>query len=150
MTKFAFWIAALGVGARFECGECAKHDLTSSDLKEGGTIVNEQVFKFKGFGCTGGNVSPDLSWSGAPSRTKSFAVSIYDPDAPTGGWWQLGCVQYFTRYDVVAQGRRRREEKADAEGRYSEPYRLRSRRIRWPLPADRRQAASLSSHGFSC
>jgi Raf kinase inhibitor-like YbhB/YbcL family protein len=102
MTKFAFWIAALGVGARFECGECAKYDLTSSHLKEGGTIVNEQVFK--GFGCTGGNVSPDLSWSGAPSRTKSFAVSIYDPDAPTVGWWQLGCVQYFTRYDVVAQG----------------------------------------------
>jgi hypothetical protein len=75
MTKFAFWIAALGGGARFECGECAKHDLTSSDLKEGDTIVNEQVFK--GFGCTGGNVSPDLSWSGAPSRTKSFAVSIF-------------------------------------------------------------------------
>jgi Raf kinase inhibitor-like YbhB/YbcL family protein len=60
--------------------------LTSSEVKEGGTIANEQVFK--GFGCTGNNVSPSLSWSGAPSATKSFAVSIYDPDAPTGsGWW---------------------------------------------------------------
>lgn len=60
--------------------------VTSAEVKEGGTIANDQVFK--GFGCTGNNVSPSLSWSGAPSTTKSFAVSIYDPDAPTGsGWW---------------------------------------------------------------
>ena len=60
--------------------------LTSADLKEGATITNEQVFN--GFGCTGSNVSPALSWSGAPSGTKSFAVTMYDPDAPTGsGWW---------------------------------------------------------------
>src|SRR5712672_3436134 len=60
--------------------------LTSADLKEGATIANEQVFN--GFGCTGSNVSPALSWSGAPSGTKSFAITMYDPDAPTGsGWW---------------------------------------------------------------
>lgn len=60
--------------------------LTSADLKDGATMANEQVFM--GFGCTGGNVSPALSWSGAPAGTKSFAVSMYDPDAPTGsGWW---------------------------------------------------------------
>ncbi len=60
--------------------------LTSPDIKEGATIVNEQVFK--GFGCTGNNVSPALSWSGAPAATKSFAVTVYDPDAPTGsGFW---------------------------------------------------------------
>lgn len=40
------------------------------------------------FGCTGGNVSPHISWSGAPEGTKSFLVSMYDKDAPTGsGWW---------------------------------------------------------------
>src|SRR6266516_4466713 len=60
--------------------------LTSTDLKEGATIANEQVFK--GFGCTGSNVSPALNWSGAPGGTKSFVVTMYDPDAPTGsGWW---------------------------------------------------------------
>jgi Raf kinase inhibitor-like YbhB/YbcL family protein len=60
--------------------------LTSPEIKEGGTIANEEVFK--GFGCSGGNVSPALSWSGAPSATKSFAITMYDPDAPTGsGWW---------------------------------------------------------------
>ncbi|MCE9536139.1 MAG: YbhB/YbcL family Raf kinase inhibitor-like protein [Nitrospirae bacterium] len=58
----------------------------SSTLKEQGTIGNEQVFN--GFGCTGSNVSPDLKWEQAPKDAKSFAVTVYDPDAPTGsGWW---------------------------------------------------------------
>lgn len=40
------------------------------------------------FGCSGGNVSPALHWSGAPAGTRSFVVTMYDPDAPTGsGWW---------------------------------------------------------------
>jgi Raf kinase inhibitor-like YbhB/YbcL family protein len=60
--------------------------LSSPDIKEGATIASEQVFK--GFGCAGSNVSPALSWTGAPAGTKSFAVMMYDPDAPTGsGWW---------------------------------------------------------------
>ena len=44
--------------------------------------------EFNGFGCVGENVSPPLSWSNAPEGTKSFAITMYDPDAPTGsGWW---------------------------------------------------------------
>src|ERR1700734_230017 len=87
MAKPVVWIAALGLSV---FGASAAHaqsmTLTSADIKEGATIASEQVFN--GFGCTGGNVSPALSWSGAPSGTKSLAVSIYDPDAPTGsGWW---------------------------------------------------------------
>lgn len=40
------------------------------------------------FGCQGGNQSPQVRWSGAPAGTKSFVVTMYDPDAPTGsGWW---------------------------------------------------------------
>lgn len=60
--------------------------LTSPTIKDQGTIGNEHVFK--GFGCDGGNVSPELRWERAPKDTKSFAVTVYDPDAPTGsGWW---------------------------------------------------------------
>lgn len=60
--------------------------VTSSDFKDGEALSIEQVFK--GFGCEGGNTSPQLSWSGAPEGTNSYIVTAYDPDAPTGsGWW---------------------------------------------------------------
>src|SRR5580704_5839200 len=60
--------------------------LQSADIKPDSTIAEAQVFN--GFGCDGGNVSPSLSWKNAPAGTKSFAITVYDPDAPTGsGWW---------------------------------------------------------------
>ena len=58
--------------------------LNSSTL--GGNATKSE--EFNGFGCTGENTSPQLSWANAPAGTKSFAVTMYDPDAPTGsGWW---------------------------------------------------------------
>ncbi|WP_298544216.1 YbhB/YbcL family Raf kinase inhibitor-like protein [uncultured Aquimarina sp.] len=58
--------------------------LSSNDLGGEATIIEE----FNGFGCTGENQSPQLSWKNAPVGTKSFAITMYDPDAPTGsGWW---------------------------------------------------------------
>ena len=58
--------------------------LSSQDL--GGQATSNA--EFNGFGCTGNNQSPQLSWSNAPEGTQSFAVTMYDPDAPTGsGWW---------------------------------------------------------------
>ncbi|MBU4009844.1 MAG: YbhB/YbcL family Raf kinase inhibitor-like protein [Proteobacteria bacterium] len=65
----------------------AEDFLLSSPVLEPGKILGiEQVFL--GFGCTGKNISPALSWKDAPADTKSFAITVYDPDAPTGsGWW---------------------------------------------------------------
>ena len=60
--------------------------LSSPTIKPNAKLTDEQVFN--GFGCAGKNVSPALAWKGAPAGTKSFAVTVYDPDAPTGsGWW---------------------------------------------------------------
>ena len=60
--------------------------LTSAEITNGATIKNAQVFN--SFTCTGDNISPSLSWTGAPKETKSFVITVYDPDAPTGsGWW---------------------------------------------------------------
>src|SRR5512135_1159262 len=55
--------------------------LTSKSIKHGHTIPMEQVGNT--MGCTGENKSPDLQWSGAPAGTKYFAVTVYDPAAPT-------------------------------------------------------------------
>lgn len=60
--------------------------LTSPVLKEGATLQMAQVANV--FGCTGKNLSPALAWDNVPAGTKSLAVTVYDPDAPTGsGWW---------------------------------------------------------------
>ena len=60
--------------------------ITSPQIQAGGRMANEQVFN--SFGCQGDNISPAIQWSGAPPGTKSFALTVYDLDAPTGsGWW---------------------------------------------------------------
>ncbi|XPV74978.1 MAG: YbhB/YbcL family Raf kinase inhibitor-like protein [Desulfovibrio sp.] len=60
--------------------------VTSPTLKAGSSMVQKHVLN--GFGCSGENVSPELNWQNAPEGTKSFAITVYDPDAPTGsGWW---------------------------------------------------------------
>ena len=60
--------------------------LTSPTIEPGGFLGETQVYN--GFGCAGQNRSPALNWSAGPDGTKSYAVTVYDPDAPTGsGWW---------------------------------------------------------------
>ena len=64
----------------------APFSVSSNDMRDGQPLA--QKHWFTGFGCTGGNVSPQLAWKNPPAATKSFAVTVYDPDAPTGsGWW---------------------------------------------------------------
>ena len=64
----------------------SKFIVESPNLKNGDTLPKEHVSNT--FGCQGGNVSMPLAWSNPPKDTKSFAITMYDPDAPTGsGWW---------------------------------------------------------------
>ena len=61
-------------------------ELSSSSVSDG--KWDKKYFGDKISGCDGGNVSPALSWKDAPKGTKSFGLTLYDPDAPTGsGWW---------------------------------------------------------------
>jgi Raf kinase inhibitor-like YbhB/YbcL family protein len=70
----------------YQTATAEKFTLGSSQMQDGGKMAMEQVFD--NFGCTGKNISPELHWSGLPEGTKSLALTIYDPDAPTGsGWW---------------------------------------------------------------
>jgi len=64
----------------------APFSVSSNDMRDGQPLAQQHWFA--GFGCTGGNVSPQLAWKNAPAGTRSFAVTVRDPDAPSGsGWW---------------------------------------------------------------
>ena len=77
--------------------------LTSQDMKEGTRI--QDTFSFNGFGCSGKNVSPQLSWSDAPEGTKSFAITAFDPDAPTeSGFWHWVALDIPASVTALVQG----------------------------------------------
>lgn len=64
----------------------ADFTLSSRDIRDGQPLSSREVFQ--GFGCEGANTSPQLAWNNPPQGTQSFAITAYDPDAPTGsGWW---------------------------------------------------------------
>jgi len=106
-ARFVVWMLAAGAlalagfatGARAHATEFT---FTSPDLASG-TFTNK--FVLNGFGCTGQNVSPALTWSNGPAGTKSFAVQLHDPDAPTGsGLWHWAVYDIPASATALAQG----------------------------------------------
>jgi Raf kinase inhibitor-like YbhB/YbcL family protein len=77
--------------------------LSSKDITQGEFMDKAQ--EFTGFGCSGGDLSPHLAWKGTPKGTKSFAITAYDPDAPTGsGWWHWQLVNIPVSTTELAAG----------------------------------------------
>ena len=80
--------------------------LTSESFNDGDYLANDHVLsEAYGFGCAGGNRSPQLSWSGAPEGARSFALTCFDPDAPTGsGFWHWVVVNSPANVTSLALG----------------------------------------------
>jgi Raf kinase inhibitor-like YbhB/YbcL family protein len=89
-------LAPVPVTAQAKPGAHSKFVLSSSDSRLAAKVPEEYTAKF--FGCTGGNMSPPLQWSGAPAGTKSFVLTLFDPDehGDPSGWW------HWVVYDLPA------------------------------------------------
>jgi Raf kinase inhibitor-like YbhB/YbcL family protein len=81
----------------------ADFSVRSSEIKADTPMSAKQ--EFNGFGCSGANLSPQLQWQNAPVGTKSFAITVFDPDAPTGsGWWHWNVINIPASTTSVAAG----------------------------------------------
>ena len=110
LVLFVSLLAPLGVSA-----EPAKFTLTSTDIAAGKQMKKAQ--EFNGFGCIGDDLSPQLSWSGAPQGTVAYAVFAYDPDAPTGsGWWHWQVVNIPAEVTSIATGAGKADSKVLPKG----------------------------------
>ncbi len=121
--------------------------VSAAGLADGSKLPEVNVFN--DFGCKGGNRSPALSWTEPPAKTRGLAVTLYDPDAPTGsGWW------HWTLINLPANLRGLPEGAGDAagaqlpKGAVQGTYRFRYFTIWRRLSAAGQCAASLYLHGF--
>lgn len=89
-------------GVALNAAQAAEFTVSSPDIVNG--MLAQSQFA-NGFGCTGGNLSPALEWKGAPAGTKSFVVSMFDKDAPTGsGFWHWVVVDIPAIETSLGQG----------------------------------------------
>jgi Raf kinase inhibitor-like YbhB/YbcL family protein len=91
------------IGAFVTAAQAANFAVTSPTIKNGDTLPKAQVFN--GMGCEGGNISPALNWTSVPAGTQSLALTVYDPDAPSGsGWWHWTVVNIPPSATGIAEG----------------------------------------------
>lgn len=107
----ALTAAVVSVSAQSSFAQSSSFKLQSRDLAPQSTIALEQVFN--GFGCTGKNVSPVLSWSGVPTAAKSLALIMHDPDAPTG----VGGFTHWMIYNIAVSAMRIAKGAGTADGK---------------------------------
>lgn len=95
LLMFAMGVGA-GSGGGREAQAAASFTLSSPAFKNDGAIAVK--YAYNKMHCTGQNLSPPLEWKNPPPGTKSFALMVHDPDAPTGsGWW------HWVVYDIPAE-----------------------------------------------
>ncbi|MFL9965333.1 YbhB/YbcL family Raf kinase inhibitor-like protein [Paraburkholderia sediminicola] len=75
--------------------------LTSASFHPGGTVDDAQVFNLDD--CKGGNRSPQLTWRDAPAGTRSFAITMFDQDAPGRGWWHWAVAGIPAKVDSLPE-----------------------------------------------
>ncbi len=84
------------------CANSSVFSINVPDLPKHGFHAKNLLSADYGFGCNGGNLSPAISWANAPKGTKSFVVTIYDKDAPTGiGWMHWVVVNMPANIDII-------------------------------------------------
>ncbi len=102
MFKY-FFPTAIAVMSLISVAQAQEFSLTSKAIAPDSYLSENQIFN--GFGCAGKNISPDLSWTSGPNGTKSYAVTVYDPDAPTGsGWWHWVVYNIPSNADELTTG----------------------------------------------
>lgn len=90
-------------------------ELSSTDIGHGEFMA--KAHEFTGFGCDGSNLSPALSWSGAPKGTEAFALLVHDPDAPTGsGWWHWQVINIPKNVTSLTTGAGKKDSKLMPKG----------------------------------
>jgi Raf kinase inhibitor-like YbhB/YbcL family protein len=86
--------------AAFSAASAHAMVLRSSEMAQGASLSTEQVHSK----CGGENISPALAWSGAPAATKSFALTVFDPDAHGAGWWHWVVFDVPASANALAKG----------------------------------------------
>ena len=106
---FLFFFSIFGVGTAF-----------AFEVKVLGTKGSflQKKHEFNGFGCNGNNQSPPIRWADAPKETKSFALSIHDPDAPIGAgvWWHWWVVNIDASVMELVEGQFTKNKKFGFQG----------------------------------
>lgn len=101
MKKFQF--LAVICSLCFFANSANAISISSSDFQEGKIIKEDNVYN--GFGCKGKNISPQITINDIPKDAKSLAITIYDPNAPTGsGWWHWIAYNIPTATKTITAG----------------------------------------------
>lgn len=103
MKHIAMMLCAACIALGGAAAQAGDFKITEAGFKDGARLDEAHVLN--GFGCAGGNVSPHIAWRDVPQGTKSLAITLYDPDAPTGsGWWHWVAFNIPADVEEIAQG----------------------------------------------